>query len=134
MHYRSGNPPSRLHTSWRGPMRVVAVNNSRYTLYDLVKNIEGDYHVSDIKPFRYDSSVVNPLDVARRDHMEFFAESILDHRGTQSRSTSEFLVKWQDYPNSANSWEPYSSLRDVVVLHNYLKLKKLNRLLNKQYR
>jgi Chromo (CHRromatin Organisation MOdifier) domain len=134
VHYRSGHLPSRLHTSWRGPMRVVAVNNSRYTLYDLVKNIEKDYHVSDMKPFRYDPSVVNPLDVARRDHMEFFVESILDHRGTQSRSTAEFLVKWQDYPNSANSWEPYSSLRDVVVLHDYLKLKKLHRLLNKQHR
>ena len=35
---------------------------------------------------------------------------------------------------SANSWEPYSSLRDVVVLHDYLKLKKLHRLLNKQHR
>jgi hypothetical protein len=72
--------------------------------------------------------------VLNLDLMEFFVESILDHRGTESRSTSEFLVKWQDYPNSANSWEPYSSLRDVVVLHDYLKLKKLHRLLNKQHR
>jgi hypothetical protein len=82
VHYRSGHLPLRLHTSWRGPMRVVAVNNSRYTLYDLVKNIQKDYHVSDMKPFRYDPSVVNSLDVARCDHMEFFVESILDHRGT----------------------------------------------------
>ena len=114
--------------------KATAVNNSRYTLYDLVKNIEKDHHVSDMKPFRYDPSVVNPLDVARRDQMEFFVVSILDHRGTESRSTSEFLVRWQDYPNSANSWEPYSSLHDVVVLHDYLKLKKMNRLLNKQHR
>ena len=88
MHYRSGAPPSRLHTSWRGPMRVIAVNNSRYTLYDLVKNIEKDYHVSDLKQFLNDSSVTKSLDVARRDHMEFFVESILDHRNTQSRTTS----------------------------------------------
>jgi Chromo (CHRromatin Organisation MOdifier) domain len=55
-------------------------------------------------------------------------------QGYHQTPTAEFLVKWQDYPNSANSWEPYSSLRDVAVLHDYLKLKKLNRLLNKQHR
>ena len=134
VHYRSGSPPTRLHTLWRGPMRVVSGSNSRYTLYDLVTNKEKDYHVSDMKAFLYDASVVDPLDVARRDHMEFFVESILDHRNVQTRSSAEFLVKWQNYPDSANSWEPYSGLRDVVVFHDYLKLKKLQRLLNKQHR
>ena len=134
VHYRSGSPPTRLHTSWRGPMRVVSGSNSRYTLYDLVSNKEKDYHVSDLKEFLYDPSVVDPLDVARRDHMEFFVESILDHRNCQTRTSAEFLVKWLNYPNSANSWEPYSSLRDVVMFHDYLKLKKLHRLINKQHR
>ena len=68
-----------------------------------MKNTEKYYHVSDLKQFHYDPSVTNPLDVARRDHMELFVESILDHRITRSRSTSEFLVKWQDYPESADS-------------------------------
>jgi hypothetical protein len=36
VHYRTGSPPSRLHTNWRGPLRVVKGNNFRYTLYDLV--------------------------------------------------------------------------------------------------
>ena len=40
VHYRSGSPPTRLHTSLRGPMRVVSGSNSRYTLYDLVSNKE----------------------------------------------------------------------------------------------
>ena len=52
----------------------------------------------------------------------------------KARTSAEFLVKWLNYPDSANSWEPYSSLRDVVVLHDYLKLQKLHRLLNKQHR
>ena len=51
VHYRSGSPPTRLHTSWRGPMRVISGSNSRYTLYDLVSNKEKDYHVSDLKEF-----------------------------------------------------------------------------------
>ena len=36
VHYRTGPPPSRLHTYWRGPMRVVNGENSRYTLFDLI--------------------------------------------------------------------------------------------------
>jgi hypothetical protein len=115
-------------------MRVVSGSNSRYTLYDLVTNKEKDYHVSDMKEFLYDASVVDPLDVARRDHMEYFVEAILDHRNTQTRTTAEFLVKWLTYPDSANTWEPYSNLRDVGVLHDYLKRNKLQRLINKQHR
>ena len=53
--------------------------------------------------------------------------SILDHRNGQICTSANFFVKWLNYPDSANSWEPYSSLRDVIVLHDYLKLKKWTR-------
>ena len=134
VHYHSGSPPSRLHTSWRGPVRVVSGSHSRYTLYDLVSNKEKVYHVSDMKEFLYDTSVVDPLDVARRDHMEFFVESILDHRTIQTRSSAQLLLKSLDYPDSAKSWEPYSNFRDIESYRDYLKLKKLHRLLNKLHR
>ena len=68
-------------------MRVVSGSNSRYTLYDLVTNEEKDYHVSDMKEFLYDASVVDPLDVAR-DHMEYFVEAILDHEKVQTRTST----------------------------------------------
>jgi hypothetical protein len=66
VHYRSGSPPTRLHTSWRGPMRVVSGSNSRYTLYDLITYKEKEYHVSDMKQFLYDPNHVDPVDIARR--------------------------------------------------------------------
>jgi hypothetical protein len=72
-----------------------------------------------MKPFLYDPAITNPVDVARRDHMEFFVDNILSHRGLPKRSHIEFLVKWQDYPDSENSWEPYANLRDVDKLHDY---------------
>lgn len=37
-------------------------------------------YVSDLKEFLDDPSVVDPIDDARRDRMEFLVESILDHR------------------------------------------------------
>ena len=40
VHYRTGAPPSRLHTYWRGPIRVVNGENSSYTLFDFIANKE----------------------------------------------------------------------------------------------
>ena len=40
-----------------------------------------DFHVSDMNPFVFDSAVVDPMDVARRDCMEYFVDKILQHRG-----------------------------------------------------
>jgi Chromo (CHRromatin Organisation MOdifier) domain len=72
-----------------------------------------------MKPFLYDPAITNPLDVASRDHMEYFVEDILSHRGPHQRSKIEFLVKWLNYLESNNSWEPYANLRDVDKLHVY---------------
>ena len=49
---------------------VVKGLNFRYTLLDLITGKEMDFHVLDMKPFVFDSAVVDPMDVARRDYME----------------------------------------------------------------
>ena len=36
VHYRAGLPPTRLHTFWRGPMRVIEGMKSPYKLLDLI--------------------------------------------------------------------------------------------------
>ena len=56
LHYCTGLPPTRLHTNWKGPMRVIKGLNSRYTLLDLITGKEKDYHVSDMRPFVFDSA------------------------------------------------------------------------------
>ena len=56
-----------------------------------------------MKKFFYDPDHVDPVDIARRNHMEFIVESIVSHRGNLTRSAIEFLVKWRDYPDSQNS-------------------------------
>ena len=81
LHYRTGSPPTRLHTNWKGPMRVIKGLNSRYSLLDLITGKEKDYHVSDMKPFVFDSALVDPPDITRRDQMEFFIERTADHQG-----------------------------------------------------
>jgi hypothetical protein len=46
-----------------------------------------------MKPFLCDPAITNPVDVARRDHMEFFVEKNLSHRGLPKRSHIKFLGK-----------------------------------------
>ena len=63
-----------MHTSWKGPMKVIKGLNSRCALLDLITGKEMDFHVSDMKPFVFDSAVVDPMDIARRDCMEYFVD------------------------------------------------------------
>ena len=107
VHYRTGSPPTRLHTFWGGPMKVIEDRDSRYKLLDLITLKEKEYHVSDMKPFLFDAAITDPLDVARRDNMEYFIDKILQHRGNLKKRTEiAFLVSWLGYAEEHNSWEP----------------------------
>ena len=123
-------PPTRLHTKWQGPFQVVSYVNSEYTLLNLVSKAERITHASNLKVFIFDPLRVSAPDIARHDYMEFFIESIVEYRGDTKRLNSLFFkVKWLNYDDSHNSWEPWSALRKCDKLHDFLranpKLKKL---------
>ena len=104
VHYRNGLPPTRLHTNWKGPMRVIKGLNSRYALLDLITSKENDYHASDMKPFVFDSAIVDPLDIARRDQIEFLIEKFPIFE--ENFRSLQFFVSWMEYDQSYDSWEP----------------------------
>ena len=64
VYYRTVLPPTCLHTNSKGPIRVIKGFNSRHKLLDLITGKEKDYHASDMKPFVFDSALVDPLDIA----------------------------------------------------------------------
>jgi hypothetical protein len=47
-------PKTRLHTVWRGPMRVIKNTRGEYTLLDLTTNKEKKYHSTQLKQFHFD--------------------------------------------------------------------------------
>ena len=72
----------------------------------------------------------NPSDVARKDYLEFFIESIISHNDQINRLSSlKFKVKWLGYDESHNSFEPGKNLRDTEVLHLYLISNNLRQLI-----
>ena len=137
--YRGGmkppKPPTRLHTFWKGPFRVISNDRSVYTLFDLVQNKEKQYHVTDLKVFNFDPLQVNPLDVARRDYLEFFVEKILSMTGNPKKvHTLFFNIKWLGYDETHNSLEPWANLKHLDILHKYLIDNNLSLLIPKQHR
>ena len=133
-HTRMGQrPPVKTMTPFRGPMRILSVNESTYTLQDLVTLKEETVHVSLLKPFDFDPKHTNPTEVARHDTDEFEVETILQHTGDFSRKHSlQFQVQWKGYGPEHNTWEPWSSVRDNTNLHSYLKKLKLQKWIPKR--
>jgi hypothetical protein len=65
--------------------------------------------------------------IAALDKEEYEVEEILEHRppgNVRSKRTKPhdywFKVKWAGFPESENSWEPYSNLKELGPLDDYL--------------
>ena len=129
-----GNRP-KLSPRKKGPYRVVNFVGSKYTLQDLLTSKNFDIHISKLSPFNFDITRIDPKTIAMDDAQEFLIENILSHRGDRTRrNTMEFLVKWEGYTDDANSWEPYSHLRDTEHLLNYLRANRLKSLIPNKHR
>ena len=122
-------PPTKVHPKLKGPFRVINRQKDEYTVQNLVTNKFEKFHKTSLRVFEFDPDLVNPRDVAMRDNDEYIIETILQHRGDPKKLRSlTFLVKWLGYPDSANSWEPWSNLRLTEQLHLYLRANGLQRL------
>jgi hypothetical protein len=56
-----------------------------------------------MKPFLFNPLRTNPMDVSRKDYLEFFIEAILQHTCDIKRlSTLQFKVKWLAYDETYN--------------------------------
>ena len=128
-------PETRMHTKWRGPLKVISNTLAEYTLLDLVTDKQIVYHMTQLKPFVFDPMKTDPTDIARRDYLEFFIEDILDVKGDiSSYGTLKFHVKWLNYPHENNTWEPWKNLRKAEKLHRFLITKNLKHLIPREFK
>ena len=81
--------------------------------------------MKNLKQFIFNPKHTDPADVARRNYMEFFIESIYGiptSRKNRRKTQMRFLVKWIDFDDSHNTWESWKNLRLTDALHTYLRL------------
>ena len=95
-------------------------------------NKERSVHIKNLEIFNYDSEVDVPADTARRDYMEFVVEKVLSHLGDKKKPTTmSFKVKWLNYDDTHNSWEPWKNLRLCEALHEDLRDNKMKHFIPK---
>jgi hypothetical protein len=127
-------PPTKLHTLWKGPMRVISHVGSRYTVQDLITGKTQDVHITSLKPYNAldDDQAVK---TAAKDKHMLIVKAIHGHKRNGSRlKNMRFHVEWEGSPDF--TWEPYSNLtlRKNSVLHEYLRVHNLERLIPATFR
>jgi len=128
-------PPTKFHANLKGPMQVVDMQGAKYTVRNLVTKKLEDYHITLLREFRYDPRYVDPVKIAMCDEQFYELEKVLDHRGQfNKKDTLFFKVKWLGYNDEDNTWEPWKNLRNNIELHKYLKNKKLQAHIPKEFK
>jgi hypothetical protein len=126
--------PTKLHSYWKGPMRVVNQVGNKVVLHNLVSDKLEEHHVTALKQFRHYHKFDTPLAVACRDDQNFIVEAIRAHSGDVNRkSTLDFLVKWEGLSDDYNRWIPWKELRNNPKLHAYLIDNGLRKLVPKEH-
>ena len=114
-------PPTKLHPRWQGPFEVDRVDGNRYSCKELRTGSVKVFDVTRLKQYVVDPSRDN-LAVSAVDAEEYVVDKIVAHRGPPKRkSRMTFKVRWQGYSEVDDTWEPYSVVKDLAALDEYIK-------------
>lgn len=107
----------------RGPYRIAGKYLQGYLLYEQMEGnpfptLLMDERRGVPRRFATEHLVEAPEQVMADGSEAFYVEEIVDDRRTNT-GAREFLVKWQGYPPSRNSWEPAASFNDRGAIVAY---------------
>jgi hypothetical protein len=120
-------PPTKLHSRWKGPFIVTAhVRDNVYQVQSLVDFAYQEIHLDRLRLYAPDVNCDSSL-VASWDSEEFQIDHISQHTGTpRKRTAMTFLVRWLNYGEESDSWEPYAHLKHTTAFDTYAKLHNLS--------
>ena len=117
----------KLLMKWMGPFKVtekIGENAVAYRL-ELPENfkVHDMFHVSLLKPYHSNGTYNPPPPTLMVDgEEEFEVAEILAHKPQGKKETDpkvKYLVKWKDFADEHNSWEPYKLVKDCEALDEY---------------
>jgi phospholipid-translocating ATPase len=109
----------KLDPVWSGPFAIVQQQSDGiYLVQDLRTNAVKQIAANRLK--RAFLSTADPLTVAAEDSQEYPVESIVDHEEHKILSRWNFLVRWQGCGPADDVWLPYSNVRELKALDDYL--------------
>ena len=112
----------KLHPKYIGPFKIEKkigrFGNACKLALPNTYRIHPVFHVSLLRPFTPGASNIPvPPEPEIVDGVPFYsAEKILSHRVRKSgkRKIHEYLIKWQGFDDTYNSWEPRKNLTDAL--------------------
>ncbi|EDN03595.1 hypothetical protein HCAG_01460 [Histoplasma mississippiense (nom. inval.)] len=113
---KTTRPCKKLSERWLGPfpiIRVVGKQAYELKLTSGFKSIHPVFHISYLEPYkqRPGAEPPRPDGVEIEGNTEYLVEGILDKRMHYNKV--QYLVKWEGYPSSENSWEPLEHLENA---------------------
>ena len=115
---------------------MVNRSGDKYSCRNLVDENVKDYHVTQLRHYRYDLKFMDPRDAALRDRGDFEIDKIVDHQGDITKlKTLMFRVKWYGFvEDEFDTWESWSNLRETTHLHQYLIQNNMKHLIPRKFR
>src|ERR1700731_2177777 len=104
-------PSKTLADKWLGPYPIKEKVSSmayRLKLPQMVR-LHPTFHVALLAPYIGDERNARPPPMEVEGDEEYGVEKILD--GWLWRKQKQYLMKWQGYPDSENTWEPATGLK-----------------------
>jgi hypothetical protein len=108
-----------------GPFRIIReVSPVVYQLnLPMMWGIHDVFHTSHLSPYHkmtQDGPNFSwpPLDLIKGE-AKYKVEAIQNHRNFECSYTLQYLIKWQGYPKSDNTWEPANNIHTPNLLKNY---------------
>ena len=115
-HIKTKRPSIKLDFKKLGPFKVLdKVSSVNYRL-QLPKNsrLHLVFHISLLEPARGDAPIATDTELQPENElMEYEVEAILDRRLVGRRE--EFLIKWEGYEYTDNSWEPTGNISYSLI-------------------
>jgi hypothetical protein len=124
---------SKLSPKLLGPYEVIKQTKNDITCRHVITNVVSMLHSSRVTPFVGSSDAATSVALLDRD--EYVIDSVVSHRGNPKRVTSlEFLIRWQNYSSEHDTWEPWTEVKKVSVVHDYLHANNMSNIVPRQYK
>nr|MBC9704328.1 DDE-type integrase/transposase/recombinase [Enterococcus sp.] len=122
--YPTSRPSAKLDHKLLGPFTIIERISDLVYRLDLPPTMEvnNSFHISRLEPFKkgHPGQVQQePPPVIVEGERQYVAERILDGGFEDSSGQYVYLVHWEGYPDSEDTWEPYDEIKHLRIFKKF---------------